>query len=68
MWIKQGNSEYISGNGLWLVRPHTDQNGDNIKGDWALYAFDWVLHNAGVDHWDYVASATTLRALKRVAV
>ncbi len=60
LWTNQGNSEYASRDGLWLIKPHTGENGGNLKGDWALYA-------AGAYHWDYVASATTLSALKEVA-
>ena len=59
MWIRQGNSEYISSDGLFLIKPHTDENGDNIKGDWGLYA-------ATAYHWDYITSATTMAALKVV--
>ena len=59
MWNSDGNSEYSSKDGLWLIKPHTNSDGDNIKGDWALYA-------AGAYHWDYVASATTLKSLKEV--
>jgi len=61
MWNSDGNSEYSSKDGLWLIKPHTNADGDNIKGDWALYA-------AGAYHWDYVASATTLTALKGVTL
>ena len=59
MWINQGNSQYISRDGLWLIKPNTDENGNNIKGDWALYAkyaYDW----------DYVASASLMSTLKVV--
>ena len=59
-WKSNGNSEYSSTDGLWLIKPHTTADGENIKGDWGLYA-------AGAYHWDYVASATTLKALKGVA-
>ena len=59
MWIKQGNSEYISSDGLFMIKPHTNADGDNIKGDWALYA-------ATAYHWDYIASATTMAALRVV--
>ena len=59
MWIKQGNSEYISEDGLFQIKPHTNADGDNIRGDWALYA------KAAYD-WDYIASATTMAALKVV--
>ena len=61
MWINEGNSEYASKDGLWLIKPHTNADGDNLKGDWALYA-------AGAYEWNYMASATTLAALKVVAV
>ena len=59
MWNSDGNSEYSSKDGLWLIKPHTNADGDNIKGDWALYA-------AFSNRWAYVASATTLKALKVV--
>ena len=60
MWTNKGNSEYASTDGLWLIKPHTNADGDNLKGDWALYA-------ALPDHLEYVTSATTLASLKEVA-